>query len=129
VVIEFLSFNTLSKYYGNLQERDKKAIACNSFRINDYMLGQWSHVLSVLRNTCAHYGYLYRREYPLRPIMAKSIGWDSSKNNRLFAIFLVMRRLSERTICHEIIQILDEKNRHHSLFLKIIDSWKIGDPI
>ena len=108
-MIEFLSFNTLSKYYANLQERDNKAIAGNSFRINDYMLGQWSHVLSVLRNTCTHNGYLYRRDYPLRHIMANFFGWDSSKNNRLFALFLVMRRLSERTIWHEIIQILDEE--------------------
>jgi len=67
VVIEYLSFNTLSKYYSNLRETDKKQIARQSFQINDYFLGNWVHVLSVLRNICAHYGYLYGREYTLRP--------------------------------------------------------------
>lgn len=117
VVIEFLSFNTLSKYYGNLQEQDKKVIATRSFHINDYMLGQWLHVLSVLRNTCAHYGYLYRREYPLRPIIARSFGWDASKNNRLFALFLVMRRLSEGSIWHEFISSIEEKEKSTPFFI------------
>lgn len=52
VVIEFLSFNTLSKFYGNLQEKDKKIIARNIYNVNDYLFGQWLHVLSVLRNNC-----------------------------------------------------------------------------
>jgi hypothetical protein len=43
------------------------------------------------------------------PYYGEIFGWDSSKNNRLFAMFLVMRRLSERTIWNEIIQVLDEK--------------------
>ena len=116
VVIEYFSFNTLSKYYANLQEKDKKGIANNNYRINDYLLGQWLHVLSILRNICAHYGYLFRREYPLRPKLAKSFGWDLSKNNKLFAMFLVMRRLSERSVWHEFIQAVDEKEKTTSLF-------------
>jgi abortive infection bacteriophage resistance protein len=108
VVIEFLSFNTLSKFYSNLQEKDKKIIARNIYGVNDYLFGQWLHVLSVLRNTCAHYGYLYRREYPLRPIMAKSFGWDATKNNRLFALLLVMRRLSDRRLWQEFIQTISD---------------------
>ena len=111
VVIEFLSFNTLSKFYSNLQERDKKMIAGNNYGVNDYLLGQWLHVLSVLRNSCAHYGYLYRREYPLRPIIAKSFGWDSAKNNRLFALFLVLRRLSDRGLWQEFIQTIGDKEK------------------
>jgi abortive infection bacteriophage resistance protein len=109
VIVEFLSFNTISKYYSNLQAKDKKNIAENAFGLNDYLLGQWLHVLSVFRNTCAHYGYLYHREYPLRPIMAKSFGWDVAKNNNLFALFLVMRRLSDGMLWHEFIQKISEK--------------------
>lgn len=116
VVIEFLSFNTLSKYYGNLQEKDKKTIARNSYHVNDFFLGQWLHVLSVLRNICAHYGYLYRREYPLRPKMATEFGWDSSKNNRLFATFLVMHRLSEKAPWNEFIQEIGDREKTGSFF-------------
>jgi len=128
VVIEFLSFNTLSKFYSNLQERDKKIIARTTYGLNDYLLGQWLHVLSVLRNTCAHYGYLYRREYPLRPIIAKSFSWDPAKDNRLFAMFLVMSRLSDETLWQEFIQIIDEKEKTTQYFhLKdygFPDNWR-----
>ncbi len=117
VVIEFLSFNTLSKFYSNLQEKDKKIIARNNYNVNDYILGQWLHVLSVLRNNCAHYGYLYRREYPLRPIIAKSFGWDPSKDNRLFALFLVMHRLSERTTWNEFILSIEQKEKTTPFFV------------
>ena len=76
VVIEFFSFNTLSKFYKNLLEKDKKSIAKEMYSVNDYLSGQWMHVLSIQRNICAHYGYLFRREYPIRPIIAKSFRGD-----------------------------------------------------
>lgn len=116
VVIEFLSFNALSKFFSNLQEKDKKIIARNIYNVNDHLFGQWLHVLSVLRNNCAHYGYLYNREYPLRPIMAKSFGWDVTKNNTLFAMFLVMRRLSDRRLWQEFIHIISENERTMPFF-------------
>lgn len=116
VIIEFLSFNTLSKFYSNLQEKDKKIIAKNIYGVNDYLFGQWLHVLSVLRNNCAHYGYMYRREYPLRPIMAKAFGWDGTKNTRLFALFLVMRRLSDRRVWQDFIQIISDNEKKRPCF-------------
>jgi abortive infection bacteriophage resistance protein len=116
VVVEFLSFNTLSKFYSNLQEKDKKVIAKNIYNVNDYLFGQWLHVLSNLRNNCAHYGYLYRREYPLRPIIAKSFRWSATKDNRLFALFLVMRRLSEHKLWEEFIQTLSDNEKTMPLF-------------
>jgi abortive infection bacteriophage resistance protein len=116
VVIEYLSFNTLSKFYSNLQEQDKKAIAGSSYRINDYILGQWLHVLSIMRNICAHYGYLYHREYPVRPIIAKSFNWDASKDNKLFAVFLVMRRLSEDQTWQRFMQSLETKVKSSPFF-------------
>ena len=116
VIIEFLSFNTLSKFYSNLQEKDKKIIAKKIYGVNDYLFGQWLHVLSVLRNNCAHYGYMYRREYPLRPIMAKAFGWDGTKNTRLFALFLVMRRLSDRRVWQEFIQIISDNEKKRPCF-------------
>jgi abortive infection bacteriophage resistance protein len=119
VVVEFLSFNTLSKFYSSFQERDKKIIAKNTCGLNEHMWGQWLHVLSVFRNVCAHYGYLYRREYPLRPIIAKSFGWSPTKNDRLFAIFMIMRRLSDATVWQKFIQTISEKeNTTPSLHLK-----------
>lgn len=116
VAIEYLSFNTLSKYYSNLQEKDKKIIARNSYQINDHLFGQWLHTLSVLRNICAHYGYLYRREYPSRPKIATEFGWDPMKNYRLFAMFLVMRWLSDIGIWNAFIHTVGERESTSKFF-------------
>ncbi len=106
VAIEYLSFNSLSKLYKNLLERDKKIIARGFYKTNDYLLGQWLHTLSILRNICAHYGYLFRREFSIRPRIPKNFKWNSSQNNKLFALFLVMRSLSDPDIWGPFIQKL-----------------------
>ena len=116
VIVEYLSFNTLSKYFNNLHENDKKNIAKNAFGLNEYILGQWLHVLGVLRNICAHYGYFYRRIFPLRPIIAKSTGWDPTKDNKLFAMFLVMRQLSDEPSWKIFILTVQEKEKTSPYF-------------
>jgi abortive infection bacteriophage resistance protein len=113
VAIEYLSFNTLSKLYKNLLERDKKVIANGFYKTNDYLLGQWLHVLSILRNICAHYGYLFHRKFSIRPIIPKIFKWKPSQNSKLFAQFLVISSLSDRIIWESFMQelIAAEKNR------------------
>lgn len=94
VIVEYLSFNAVSKYFSNLKESDQKSIAKNGFGINEYFLGNWIHSLSVMRNICAHYGYLFKREYTV-PI---SFGRDSKKyinqGNGLCGIFYCIKKLS-----------------------------------
>ena len=99
----FLPFNCISKYLTNLQINDQKNIANIGYGINEYYLGNWIHSLSVVRNICAHYGYLYKREYTV-PI---SFGYDSKKyinqENGLFGIFYCIRKLSTKDRWHEFI--------------------------
>ena len=116
VVVEYFSFNTLSKLYKNLLEPDKKIIAQGLYNANDYLFGQWLHVLSIQRNICAHYGYLFRREYPIRPIIAKSFKWDPTQDNQLFALFLVMRRLSDRNLWLTFIQNIFDAEKTRPFF-------------
>ena len=112
VIVEFFSFNTLSKFYKNLLEKDKKVIAKGIFNSNDYLLGQWLHVLSIQRNICAHYGYLFRREYSIRPIIAKSFNWDQTKNNKLFAQLLIMKKLSNRILWQRFIKTISDYQKN-----------------
>lgn len=63
----------ISKFFTNLQANDRKKIASKGFGINEYLLGNWIHSLSVIRNIYAHFGYLDKREYTV-PI---SFGFDS----------------------------------------------------
>ena len=116
VIVEFLSFNAISKFFGNLDEKDKKRIASLSFGINEYFLGQWLHSLSVLRNICAHYGYLYQREYSVRPKLFKEFNWDTEKNTDLFALCLVLKKLSEEIKWKEFTNFICEREKNISSF-------------
>ena len=116
VVVELFSFNTLSKLFNNLLEPDKKAIANGFYNINDHLFGQWLHVLSIQRNICAHYGYLFRREYPIRPIIERSSNWDPTQDNKLFALFLAIRRLSNPIIWQGFIKTISDNEKASPFF-------------
>ena len=87
-------FNSISKFYGNLLENDKKIIAKNMFDVNESYLESWLHSLSVMRNICAHFGYVYRRKFSVRPRLYSDFGWNPNKNSEFFAISLVIGKLS-----------------------------------
>lgn len=94
VIVEFLSFNTISKYFKNLNSIDKNQISKAAFKINSYYLGNWTQSLSVLRNICAHYGYLYKRELSIPINLGDLFSIVTCDNRSLFSVFIIMRRLS-----------------------------------
>ena len=96
VIVELLSFNSLSKYLNNLGQIDRKDISNKGFSISEHLLCQWLHVLSVLRNICAHYGYLYQRVFTLRPDISSFVG-KFAVNDNLFSMLLVIKRLSKKS--------------------------------
>ena len=53
--IEVFSFGTLSKFYKNMKNVDKKVVA-KSFGIGYTYLESWLESISYVRNICAHYG-------------------------------------------------------------------------
>lgn len=116
VVVEMFSFNTLSKLFNNLLEPDKKAIAMGFYKVNEHLFGQWLHVLSIQRNICAHYGYLFRREYPIRPIIERSTNWDPTQDNKLFALFLAIKRLSNPILWYEFIKTISDYKKTSPFF-------------
>jgi abortive infection bacteriophage resistance protein len=95
VIVEYLTFGCISKYFVNLQEVDQKEIATNYFGINEYYLANWIHSLSVMRNICAHFGYLYKRNFNV----SISFGSDREKyhdqENTLFGIFYSIKKLAK----------------------------------
>lgn len=108
VVVDYLSMNALSRYYANLKGNDKKQIASAAFYVNEVHLENWLHVLCVLRNICAHYGYLYRRDFALKPKITKRMNWPQ-QNGSLFALCLVMRELSDKARWQEFLTAVDQK--------------------
>jgi len=57
-LVEIFSFGTLSKFYKNMKNKDKKAFA-RAFGLGYTYLESWLECISYLRNICAHYGRLY----------------------------------------------------------------------
>lgn len=94
VIVEFLSFNSISKMYNGLLPNIKKTIARNYYSINEEYLSSWLHSVSVLRNICAHYGYLFHRKYTNRPKLGNYFNpWKKTDNQTLMAQMLVLRKL------------------------------------
>jgi abortive infection bacteriophage resistance protein len=95
VVMEFLTFNQISRFYSCLKNKDKKTIAIEYFKVNEYYLESWVHSASVLRNICAHYGYLFRRKFTPRPALDQELKFQKFDPTSLFCLCQVISKLSK----------------------------------
>jgi len=91
-LVEVFSFGTLSKFYKNMKNPDKKAIA-KSFGVGYTYFESWLESISYVRNICAHYGRLYNAKMSKRPILYKEYTEIGISNSRVFAVLLCMKQL------------------------------------
>ena len=127
VMVEMLSFSSLSKLYNCMYFSEKDAIA-NVVGINNSMLGNHLHSLSVLRNKCAHAARLYNTTfYPAVKLSKNTLRkYPEVKNDTLFAyIIVLLKRLPlqrQRTgFIEDLFVLLDS-------YKGIIDERLIGFP-
>lgn len=69
-LVEIFSFGTLSKFYKNMHNKDKKAIA-QTFGVGYTYFESWLESISYVRNICAHYGRLYNAKLSKAPMLYK----------------------------------------------------------
>lgn len=91
-LVEVFSFGTLSKFYKNMKNIDKKAVA-KSFGIGYTYLESWLESISYVRNICAHYGRLYNAKLSKTPILYKEYSKAGIGNNRIFGVLLCMKQI------------------------------------
>lgn len=91
-VVELFSFGTLSKFYKNMKNADKKVVA-KSFGIGYTYLESWLESISYVRNICAHYGRLYNAKLSKTPIFYKEYTQAGVGNNRIFGVLLCMKQI------------------------------------
>lgn len=91
-LVELFSFGTLSKFYKNMKNTDKKAIA-SSFGIGYTYLESWIENIAFVRNICAHYGRVYNVNLSKTPILYKQYIADRISNLRVFATLLCMKHI------------------------------------
>ncbi|MCF0231257.1 MAG: Abi family protein [Enterococcus sp.] len=107
-LVELFSFGTLSKFFKNMKNDDKKQI-CLAYHVGYTYFESWIESIAYVRNLCAHYGRLYNAIIPKKPKLYKQYAEAGIVNNRIYAILLCMSLL----IVHD---------EHWEQFLEQLDS-------
>lgn len=94
VVVEYLSFGDLSRLFGICDTRIQALIA-SSFGVHETLLKSWLEALSILRNVCAHYGFLRDRKFHTSPAIPKKLKSDLDNNKHLYSHVLAICWLIE----------------------------------
>ena len=91
-LVEIFSFGTLSKFYKNMHNKDKKAIA-QMFGVGYTYFESWLESISYVRNICAHYGRLYNAKLSKAPMLYKEYTQIKIRNYTIYAVLLCMKHL------------------------------------
>ena len=84
-LVEVFSFGTLSKFYKNMKNPDKKAVA-KSFGVGYTYFESWLESISYVRNIFAHNGRLYNAKLSKTPMLYKEYSEAGIGNNRIFLL-------------------------------------------
>ena len=128
ILLIVFSFGTLSKFYKNMLNRDKKAIA-KSFGVGYTYLESWLESISYVRNICAHYGRLYNAKLSKTPILYREYTQSGIGNNRIFGVLLCLKQLLKNATHWKFfvdnIEILIEKYEYVRIdTMGFPDNWK-----
>ena len=91
-LVEVFSFGTLSKFYKNMLNKDKKAIA-KTFGVGYTYFESWLESISYVRNICAHYGRIYNAKLSKTHILYKEYTQVGIGNNRIYGVLLCLKYL------------------------------------
>lgn len=106
--VEILSFSSVSQLYSIMLHDDKVQIS-KSVGHTPLYFENWLHVLSVLRNRCAHYGRLYGVTIapPIQLPKALKQNYPLVINNSLFAAVCIMiKLLPNKLVANDFIESL-----------------------
>lgn len=84
-LVELFSFGTLSKFFKNMKNEDKKAIA-STYGIGYTYFESWIESIAYVRNLCAHYGRLYNAKLSKTPMLYKQYTEAGIGNIRIFGV-------------------------------------------
>jgi len=138
VVVELLSFGTLSRVFKNLNTNTKVEIANNHYKpIPYHYLENWLQGFVDLRNICAHRGRLYNRYLPFstdlsrldKLLFDKIYAGDAKKNKRIFTKLFVMKKIINNQAVWNIFILKIKEIFSKYPFVKIInigfpDNWE-----
>lgn len=126
VLVEILSFSTISKFFKNINNADKDEFSKFYYNYNFNILENWIHHFSVIRNICAHYGRIYNKNlFPILRFLEEDKN-EINKTNKIFdSLFILNKIFLNRNLWFyflERLEILVEEYKN------IIDLNLIGFP-
>lgn len=127
-LIEVFSFGTLSKFYKNMLNTDKKAIAL-LFNVGYTYFESWIESIAYVRNICAHYGRLYNAKLSKTPKLYREFTLAGIGNNRIFGVLICMKFLLKRDLYWNIFidNINELFNKYQEIDIKTMGfptNWK-----
>lgn len=103
VLVELLSFGSLSRLFKNLTKEIQSEICSNNYgKITEHYIENWLQGFAILRNICAHRGRIYNREIPFGlklqnrdKTMLKNEGLQINKaSKQLFTYLFVAKKIT-----------------------------------
>lgn len=91
-LVELFSFGTLSKFFKNMKNSDKKEVA-KSYGVGYTYLESWFEHLAFVRNICAHYGRLYNSNLTITPKLYDQYTELKVSSLRVFASLICLKHL------------------------------------
>lgn len=101
MLTEVMSLGSLSIGYRGLRNNkpkgieDKREIA-QHFNIHHKELEKWLHILTYVRNICAHHGRLWNRTLAIQPASTKKAHWNpptTPRKDKIFYVLLIINQL------------------------------------
>ena len=127
-LVEILSFGTLSKFYKNMKNEDKKAVA-KLYGAGYTYFESWIENIAFVRNICAHYGRLYNAILPKTPTLYKQYAELGVSNNRIFSTLLCLKLLLPKDrhwneFVENISNLLDKYSKADKFKIGFIETWE-----
>lgn len=91
-LVEIFSFGTLSKFFKNMKNADKKVIA-GTYGIGYTYFESWVESIAYVRNLCAHYGRLYNAKLTKTPKLYQQDRNLGITNIRVFGILICLKHI------------------------------------
>ncbi|WP_125570494.1 Abi family protein [Lacticaseibacillus songhuajiangensis] len=110
VELELASLGNASKLYSWLQ-RPCKTVIAKEYGVSYFYIENWIHIVTVIRNTCAHNSRLYGRRLPLNTRLPRKVR-NQFNNSTYYSIvyifFMMLPRDEFATFVHKLKCITDE---------------------
>jgi len=97
MVMETFSLGTLSLLFNNLAQGPERVAIASYFGTDEFMLRNWFHVLSHVRNLCAHHSRLWNRQLVIkfRQVAHKHKSFLST-TDRMYAVAVVLHDILKK---------------------------------